>query len=46
MEDEDNDRLGATGAHDLYFLFRGDVTGQLFNFDYWKLSKKGTKQPK
>ena len=32
--------------HDLYFVFRGDATGQLFNFDYWKFSNKGAKQPK
>ncbi|HEY6376836.1 MAG TPA: carbohydrate-binding protein [Edaphobacter sp.] len=37
---------GATGAHDLYFLFRGDATGQLFNFDYWKFNKKSVKHPK
>ena len=37
---------GATGTHDLYFVFRGDATGQLFNFDYWKFSNKGAKQPK
>ena len=37
---------GATGTRDLYFVFRGDATGQLFNFDYWKFSKKRAKQPK
>jgi len=33
---------GATGTHDLYFLFKGGATGQLFNFDYWKFEKKST----
>ena len=37
---------GADGVHDLYFLFKGDATGQLFNFDYWKLNKKGAKEAK
>ena len=37
---------GANGRHDLYFLFRGEATGQLFNFDYWKFNKKGAKKPK
>ena len=37
---------GATGTHDLYFLFRGDGTGQLFNLDYWKFSEKGGNHPK
>jgi len=37
---------GASGTHDLYFLFRGNGTGQLFNFDYWKFNKKGAKEPK
>lgn len=37
---------GASGTHDLYFLFRGDAIGQLFNFDYWKFNKKGAKVPK
>jgi len=30
---------GARGTHDLYFLFKGDATGPLFNFDYWKFDK-------
>ena len=34
---------GARGRHDLYFLFKGGATDQLFNFDYWKFSKKGAK---
>jgi arabinoxylan arabinofuranohydrolase len=37
---------GATGTHHLYFLFRGDGTGQLFNFDYCKFNKKGFNHPK
>jgi arabinoxylan arabinofuranohydrolase len=31
---------GAVGRHDLYFVFKGDATGQLFNFDYWKFDRK------
>jgi arabinoxylan arabinofuranohydrolase len=30
---------GARGIHDLYFLFKGDATGPLFNFDYWKFDE-------
>jgi hypothetical protein len=26
---------GASGLHDLYLVFKGDASGQLFNFDYW-----------
>jgi hypothetical protein len=37
---------GANGKHDLYFLFRGEATGQLFNFDYWRFNKKGAKKSK
>jgi hypothetical protein len=37
---------GASGMHDLYFLFRGDATCQIFNFDYWKFDKKGAREPK
>lgn len=37
---------GASGTHDLYFLFRSDATGQLFNFDHGKFNKKGAKEPK
>jgi len=29
---------GATGTHDLYFVFKGKDTGDLFNFDYWKFN--------
>jgi hypothetical protein len=32
---------GAAGVHDLYFVFKGDATGQLFNFAYWKFDKTG-----
>jgi len=31
---------GAVGTHDLYFVFKGEESGQLFNFDYWKFGKK------
>jgi len=31
---------GASGVHDLYFVFRGEATGELFNFDYWKFDKQ------
>jgi hypothetical protein len=31
---------GAAGIHDLYFVFKGDAAGQLFNFDYWEFAKK------
>lgn len=31
---------GATGTHDLYFVFKGASTGPLFNFDYWEFSRK------
>jgi arabinoxylan arabinofuranohydrolase len=34
---------GASGKRDLYFVFRGEATGQLFNFDYWRFNKKGAK---
>ncbi len=27
---------GASGKHDLFFVFKGESTGPLFNFDYWK----------
>lgn len=27
---------GATGVHDLYFVFEGSGSQELFNFDYWK----------
>lgn len=28
----------ATGVHNVYFVFTGTNTGNLFNFDYWKFS--------
>jgi hypothetical protein len=37
---------GARGTHDFYFVCKGNATGQLFNFDYWKFNKKGARQPK
>ncbi|MGO8763526.1 MAG: family 43 glycosylhydrolase [Limisphaerales bacterium] len=30
---------GATGVHDLYFVFTGQGDGHLFNVDYWKFDK-------
>jgi arabinoxylan arabinofuranohydrolase len=30
---------GASGTHDLFFLFKGESPGELFNFDYWKFNK-------
>jgi arabinoxylan arabinofuranohydrolase len=30
---------GANGVHDLYFLFKGDAAGPLFNFKYWQFDK-------
>ncbi len=36
---------GANGVHDLYFLFKGDSTGLLFNFNYWEFSEAGAKEP-
>ena len=38
--------FGASGKRDLYFVFRGEAKGQLFNFDYWRFNKKGAKEPK
>ena len=31
---------GATGTHNLYFVFKGEATGPLFKVDYWKFGKK------
>lgn len=31
---------GASGTHDLYFVFKGDSTGPLLNFDFWKFDKR------
>jgi hypothetical protein len=30
---------GAAGTRDLYFVFKGDTPGQLFNFAYWRFDK-------
>ncbi len=29
-----------SGVHTIFFKFKGDTTGELFNFDYWKFSAK------
>lgn len=31
---------GATGVHDLFFVFTGDSEGNLFKFDSWQFTKK------
>ena len=31
---------GASGIHDLYFVFKGETKGHLFNVDNWKFEKK------
>jgi len=33
---------GASGIHDVYFVFKGQGTGNLFNVDYWKFEKMST----
>lgn len=30
---------GASGKHDLFFVFKGNTKGHLFNFDYWQFDK-------
>ena len=30
---------GASGVHDLFFVFRGAAGEELFKFDYWQFSK-------
>jgi len=30
---------GATGVHDLFLMFTGSGTGDLFNFDWWKFTE-------
>lgn len=35
---------GAAGIHNLYFLFKGESTGNLFKVDYWKFEQKSTAQ--
>lgn len=32
---------GATGVHNVFFVFTGSGSGNLFNFDYWQFSKNG-----
>lgn len=29
---------GAVGTHNLFFIFRGDASGNLFKFDYWQFA--------
>lgn len=31
---------GAEGKHDLYLVFKGDETGDLFKLDYWQFGRK------
>jgi hypothetical protein len=33
---------GASGIHDVFFVFKGQGTGNLFNVDYWKFEKMST----
>ncbi|MGW9529264.1 glycoside hydrolase family 43 protein [Paenibacillus terrae] len=33
---------GATGIHNVFFVFTGTGTGNLFNFDYWKFTQNNT----
>jgi hypothetical protein len=37
---------GTAGVHDINFVFKGDATGQIFHFDYWKLNKKNAEEAK
>jgi len=30
---------GASGVHDLFFVFRGAAGAELFKFDYWQFSQ-------
>ncbi len=32
----------ATGVHDIYFVFTGSSSGELFYLDYWKMSRTNT----
>lgn len=34
---------GVAGVHDLFFVFKGEPTGDLFKFDHWQFAKKGAK---
>ena len=38
------DISGAAGIHNLYFLFKGESTGNLFKVNYWKFEQKSTAQ--
>jgi hypothetical protein len=31
---------GASGVHDLFFVFRGAAGAELFKFDYWQFSRR------
>lgn len=33
------DITGATGIHDLYFIFKGEASGDLFKVDYWRFDQ-------
>ncbi len=33
-----------SGVHDLFLVFKGEHGGDLFHMDYWKFTKKGTKE--
>jgi len=35
---------GATGTHDLYFVFTGDTVGDTLKFDYWRFGKRTLKR--
>ncbi len=35
----------AVGVHDLYFIFRGEESAKLFNFDTWQFAKKEVPKP-
>ncbi len=35
----------ATGVHDLYFVFKGSSTGELFYLDHWNMSENNTTTP-
>ena len=34
-----------TGVHDLYFLFTGEGSEELFKFDYWQFEKEAEPEP-
>ncbi|WP_231710603.1 family 43 glycosylhydrolase [Gracilibacillus suaedae] len=35
----ETDLSNVSGIHNLFFLFKGDSEGELFNFDYWKFTE-------